>query len=91
MLEQAFDVRYILESMMTIASVMDSQKPGTKIRLHFAVVDGFSAINMLKVYLLRERIREDVEFNFYNAERAEIEFQGIHPKGNALCARLLDR
>ena len=32
---------------------------------------------MLKVYLLRERIREDVEFNFYNAERAEIEFQGI--------------
>ena len=87
----AFDVRYILESMMTIASVMDSQKPRTKIRLHFAVVDGFSAINMLKVYLLRERIREDVEFNFYNAKRAEIEFQGIHPKGNALCARLLDR
>ena len=40
---------------------------------------------------LRERIREDVEFNFYNAKRAEIEFQGIHPKGNALCARLLDR
>ena len=38
---------------------------------------------------LRERIREDVEFNFYNAKRAEIEFQGIHPKGNSLCARLL--
>ena len=85
----AFDERYILRSMFTIASIMDSQKNETKLRLHFAVVDGFSEENMLKVYKLRERIREDVEFNFYNASRSEIDFQGVHPKGNSVCARLL--
>ena len=85
----AFDERYILRSMFTIASIMDSQKNETKLRLHFAVVDGFSEENMLKVYKLRERIREDVEFNFYNANRSEIDFQGVHTKGNSVCARLL--
>lgn len=75
--------------MFTIASIMDSQKNETKLRLHFAVVDGFSEENMLKVYKLRERIREDVEFNFYNANRSEIDFQGVHTKGNSVCARLL--
>ena len=74
---------------MTIASLMDSQKLTTKIRLHFGIVDGFSVENMLKFYTLREKIRNDVEFNFYNAKRVETEFKGIHPKGNALCARLL--
>ncbi len=74
---------------MTFASILDSQKPETNIRLHFGVVNNFSVENMLKIYLLRERIRSDVEFNFYNAKRAEEDFKGIHPKGNALCARLL--
>ena len=85
----AFDENYIFLSIMTIASIMDSQKAETKIRLHFGVVDGFSVENMLKIYLLRERIREDVEFNFYNAKKVETELKGIYPKGNAVCARLL--
>ena len=74
---------------MTIASIMDSQKIETKVRFHFGVVDGFSVESMLKIYLLRERIREDVEFNFYNAKKVETELKGIYPKGNAVCARLL--
>jgi len=84
-----FDKRYILRSMMTIASIMDSQKLNTKIRFHFGVVDRFSVEDMIKVYTLRERIRDDVEFNFYNAKRVETEFKGINRKGNSLCARLL--
>ena len=85
----AFDENYIFLSMMTIASIMDSQKLETKIRFHFAVVDGFSVESMLKIYLLRERIREDVEFNFYNAKKVETQLKGLHHKGNAVCARLL--
>ena len=84
-----FDENYIFLSMMTIASIMDSQKIETKVRFHFGVVDGFSVESMLKIYLLRERIREDVEFNFYNAKKVETELKGVHPKGNAVCARLL--
>ena len=68
---------------------MDSQKPETKLKFHFAVVNGFSTENMLKIYNLRRKIRDDVEFNFYNAKRVETEFKGINPKGNAICARLL--
>ena len=68
---------------------MDSQKKETKIRFHFAVVNGFSIENMLKIYKLREIIRDDVEFNFYNAKRVETELKGVNPKGNSLCARLL--
>ena len=85
----AFDERYILKSMFTLASIMDSQKLETLLILHLAVVDNFSVENMLKVYTLRERIRDDVEFIFYNAKRSEIDFKGIHTKGNSVCARLL--
>ena len=35
------DSRYVLRAMMTIASIMDSQKPKMIIRLHFAVVLNF--------------------------------------------------
>ena len=85
----SLDPRYILRSMLTFASIIDSQKLKTKLRIHLAVVDNFTVENMLKIYSLRERIREDVEFNFYNAKRVEIELKGLHPKGNALAARLL--
>lgn len=74
--------------MITTASVMDSQKLDAKLRLHFAVVKDFSAINMMKIYTLRSKIREDVEFNFYNAKRVEKELKGLSPKGPGICARL---
>ena len=40
--------------MMTLTSIMDSQKKETKIRFHIAVVD-VDAINMIKIYSLRYR------------------------------------
>ena len=85
----AFDPGYILRAMLTISSVIDAQKPETKLRLHFAVVEGFSAENMLKVYKLREKIRDDVEFNFYNAKRVENELKDVNTKGSGVCAKLL--
>ena len=85
----SLDSGFILRTMITTASVMDSQKLDTKLRLHFAVVKNFSVKNMLKIYSLRTKIREDVEFNFYNAKRVEKELEGLSPKGPGICARLL--
>ena len=64
-------------------------KNESKLRLHFTVVLGFNAENMLKIYSLREKIREDVEFNFYNAEKVEIDFKKMHPKGPGAIAKIL--
>ena len=44
---------------------------------------------MIKIYSLRDRIREDVEFNFYNASRVEKELNSISYKGPGLAAKLL--
>ena len=44
---------------------------------------------MLKIYSLRYRIREDVEFNFYDASRVEKELYSISRKGPGLSAKLL--
>ena len=83
------DSKYVLQAMMTISSVMDSQKNETKLRIHIGVVDGFPVEKMIKMYILRERIRNDVEFNFYNAKRVETELKGVHTKGNAVMAKLV--
>ena len=83
------DPGYILRAMITVASIMDSQNRNTQIRFHFIVVLGFSAENMLKIYSLRDKIRDDVEFNFYNGSRVEKDFYGMHPKGPGAVAKIL--
>ena len=83
------DPGYILRVMMTLASIMDSQKNKTKIRFHFAVVLSFKVEDMLKIYSLREKIREDVEFNFYNAKRVETDLKNLNSKGPGAVAKLL--
>ena len=75
--------------MITVASVIDSQKLTTRIRLHFSVVKDFKPKDMITIYSLRERIRSDVEFNFYNASRVEKELNSISHKGPGLAAKLL--
>ena len=83
------DPEYILRLMITLASIMDSQKQSTKIKFHLGVVLNFKDINMLKIYSLRDKIREDVEFNFYNAKRVEIDLKGLNTKGPGAVAKLL--
>ena len=75
--------------MITLASIMDSQKNITKITFHIGVVLNFSPKDMLKIYSLRKKIRDDVEFIFYNAKRIEIDFKGLNPKGPGILAKLL--
>ena len=83
------DPNYIFRAMMTLASIMDSQKNETKIRFHFAVVLSFNAEHMLKIYSLRDKIRDDVEFNFYNAKKVEIDLKNLNSKGPGAVAKLL--
>ena len=83
------DPGFVLQTMLTLASIMDSQKASTKIKFHFGVVNGFNAENMLKVYSLRKKIRDDVEFIFYNAQKVENELKGLNPKGAGPAAKLL--
>jgi len=73
----SLDPSYILKCMMTISSVIDSLKNDTKLRLHFGVVKNFSCDNMMKIYSLRDKLRDDVEYNFYNLKRVEIELKNI--------------
>ena len=75
--------------MITLASIMDSQKSQTKIIFHLAVVLSFNVKDMLKIYFLRNKIRDDVEFNFYNAKRVETELKNLNIKGPGAVAKLL--
>ena len=83
------DPNYILRAMMTLASIMDSQNNKTKLRFHLAVVLSFNAKDMLKIYSLRSKIRDDVEFNFYNAKRVETDLKDLNTKGPGAVAKLL--
>ena len=83
------DKNYVLRCMITLTSIMDSQKSSTKIRFHFAVVLNFNITDMIKIYSLRRKIREDVEFNFYNAKRVETDLNGLNTKGAGAVAKLL--
>ena len=84
-----FDENFVLLAMFTIASIMDSQNLETKLRLHFAVVKGFPVEKMIKIYTLRDKIRDDVEFNFYNAKQVEIDLNNTNPKGNGPNTKLI--
>ena len=83
------DPNYIFRAMITLSSIIDSQNSDTKIRFHFAVVLSFTVSDMLKIYTLREKIRDDVEFNFYNAKRVEVELKDLNIKGPGAVAKLL--
>ena len=85
----SLDPNFILETIVTTTSVINSQKSTTKLRLHFSVVRNFKARDMIKIYSLRYSLREDVEFNFYDASRVEKEINSITKKGPGLAAKLL--
>ena len=77
------DPNYILQTMITTASIMSSQNETTKIRFHFGVTRGFSSRHMLKLYTLRNRLNKLTEFNFYYLKGATQKMKNFHPKGEA--------
>ena len=77
------DTNYIYETMLTISSIMATQKKTTKIRLHFGVTNNFTAEKMLKMYELKNKINNLTEFNFYYLKESVIKMKNFHPKGEA--------
>ena len=85
----SLDRNFIIQTLITTASLIDSQKSTTKLRLHFSVVKTFKPRDMMKIYSLRGKIRDDVEFNFYDARKVQIQINSISRKGPGLVAKLL--
>ena len=69
------DKNYVLETMITVTSIMATQKNTTKIRFHFGVTNNFTVENMLKIYELKKRINNLTEFNFYYLKDAVIKMK----------------
>ena len=85
-IEFTLDPNYILETMLTAASIMATQKRTTKIIFHFGVINNFTAEMMLKIYSLKEKINNLTEFNFYYLKISMEKMKNFHIKGEA-CPR----
>ena len=82
-IEFTLDPDYILETMLTVSSIMASQKNTTKIVFHFGVIRNFTVEKMLKMYSLKNKINNLTEFNFYYLKGAMEKMKRFHPKGEA--------
>lgn len=77
------DINYIYETMLTVTSIMATQKKTTKIRFHFGVTNNFTAEKMVEIYELKNKINNNSKFNFYYLKDSVIKMKGFHPKGEA--------
>lgn len=77
------DPGYILETILTITSIMSTQHNTTKIIFHLGVIKNFTIENMLKIYNLRKRVNNLTEFNFYNLSDSVKKMKNFHSKGEA--------
>lgn len=77
------DPGFILETMLTISSILATQKNNIKLVFHLGVINDFKAEYMMKMYELKHRINNLTEFNFYYLKEAMEKMQDFHPKGAA--------
>ena len=77
------DPGFILQTMITITSIMATQNKETKIIFHLGVINNFKAEEMLKIYNLRKKINNLTEFNFYYLKGAMKRMKNFHIKGEA--------
>ena len=77
------DKNFILETMLTVASIMATQEKSTKIRFHFGVTNQFNPEKMIQIYKLRNKINNLTEFNFYYLKESVVKMKNFHPKGEA--------
>ena len=69
--------------MLTVASILGTQKKTTKVIFHFGVTNDFTAEKMLKLYELKNKLNNLTEFNFYYLKESVIKMKNFHPKGEA--------
>ncbi len=77
------DKGFILQTMLTVASIMATQKKTTKIIFHFGVINNFTTENMIKMYQLKKSINNLTEFNFYYLKDSIKKMKNFHKKGEA--------
>ena len=77
------DKNFVLETMVTVASILSTQYKTTKVRFHFGVTEQFTPSKMIKIYNLRNRINNLSEFNFYYLKDSVEKMKNFHPKGEA--------
>ena len=77
------DPGFILQTMLTLTSIMATQSKTTKIVFHLGVTGHFTPRNMLKIYGLRKKINNLTEFNFYYLKGAVEKMKHFHPSGEA--------
>lgn len=77
------DPGFILQTMLTITSIMATQYKTTKINFHLGVTGNFTGRNMTKIYGLRRKINNLTEFNFYYLKGAIEKMKNFHPSGEA--------
>ena len=82
-IEFTLDPNYILETMLTITSIMASQNKTTKVIFHFGVINNFTSEKMLKIYALKDKINNLTDFNFYYLKEAMKKMKNFHRKGEA--------
>ena len=72
------DKNYVLETMITLSSIMATQKNTTKIIFHLGVTNDFSAGIMAKIYGLRNRINNLTDINFYYLKDSVEKMKNFH-------------
>ena len=77
------DPGFILQTMLTVTSIMATQSKKTKIIFHFGVVSNFTAYHMIKIYNLKSKINNLTEFNFYYLKGAIEKMKNFHKSGEA--------
>jgi len=77
------DKNYVYETILTVTSIMVTQKNTTGIRFHFGVTENFTANNMIEIYELKNKINNMTEMNFYYLKDSMKYMKNFHPKGEA--------
>ena len=77
------DPGFIYQTMLTATSILANQRLTTKVVFHFGVVKNFTPVHMLKIYSLKNNIKNLSEFNFYYLKKSMIKMKNFHRKGEA--------
>ena len=81
------DSNFLLPAM--IGMYFDSQRENSRIRFGIVLVLNFSAFDKNKMNYWRKKIRNETEFNFYNACRVEKDLFGLNSNGPGAVSKLL--
>lgn len=84
----SIDKNFLLETMLTITSILATQHNTTKINFHIGITNNFDIESMVKIYELRYKINKLCAFNFYYLRESVLKMKNFHDKGEAVAGRI---